>query len=286
MFAAAPMYTLITRILNRCKLLLALVLTVPLPALASLPQTANVPGGIAAVPLASVIDTAKPRAWLGNQPLLVVADHNQWFAVVGLALDTQPGSHELRADIGGTMQTRQFTVKPKRYPVQRIKLKDKGKVVLSAKNLARYKREHKQIIGYEHHWQAAPTSDLNFIQPARGRVSSSFGLRRVFNGKPRAPHAGIDLAVARGTPVKASAAGTVLAADDYFFNGKTVFIDHGNGLVTMYCHLDKFKVKAGQKVRKGQVIALSGMTGRATGPHLHWSVILNGVMVDPELFVR
>ena len=278
------MNTLITRIHRYCLLLLALAL--PLTAHASLPQTESVPGGIAAIPLASVIDTAKPQAWLGKQPVLVTADHNQWFAVVGLALDTRPGPHELRADIGGTMQTRQFTVKPKNYPEQHIKLKDKGKVVLSAKNLARYKREHKEIIGYEHHWSTAANNDLNFILPAKGRVSSHFGLRRFFNGKPRAPHAGLDLAVARGTPVKASAAGTVLAADDYFFNGKTVFIDHGNGLVTMYCHLDKFKVKAGQKVRKGQVIALSGMTGRATGPHLHWSVILNGVMVDPDLFVR
>jgi len=278
--------TLITRTLRRCNLLLVLVLALPLAAYASLPQTANVPGGIAAIPLANVVGTAKPQAWLGKQPVLVTADHNQWFAVVGLALDTRPGPHELRADIGGTMQTRQFTVKSKNYPEQHITLKDKGKVVLSARNLARFKREHKLITGYEHHWSAAANNDLNFILPAKGRVSSRFGLRRFFNGKPRAPHAGLDLAVARGTPVKASAAGTVLAADDYFFNGKTVFIDHGNGLVTMYCHLDKFKVKAGQKVRKGQVVALSGMTGRATGPHLHWSVILNGVMVDPDLFVR
>ncbi len=280
------MNTLIARILRRCSLLLVLVLASPLAAHASLPQTESVPGGIAAIPLASVVDTAKPQAWLGKQPVLVTADHNQWFAVIGLALQTKPGTHKLRVAIDGRTQMKPFTVKPKRYPEQHIKLKDKGKVVLSAKNLARFKREHKEIIGYEHHWSAAPDNDLNFIQPAHGRVSSRFGLRRFFNGKPRAPHAGLDLAVARGTPVKASAAGTVLAADDYFFNGKTVFIDHGNGLVTMYCHLDKFKVKAGQKVRKGQVIALSGMTGRATGPHLHWSVILNGVMVDPDLFIR
>ncbi|MBI1174365.1 MAG: peptidoglycan DD-metalloendopeptidase family protein [Sideroxydans sp.] len=253
---------------------------------ASLPQSSNVPGGIAIVPLENVIGSGKPQAWLGKQPVLVTSDHNQWFAVVGLALDTAPGAHELRADIGGETQLRQFTVHPKKYPEQHIKLKDKGKVELSATNLARFKREFKAITGYKHHWQAAPQTDLAFILPAKGRLSSRFGLRRFFNDKPRAPHAGLDLAVARGTPVEASAAGTVLAADDYFFNGKTVFIDHGNGLITMYCHLDKFKVKAGQAVRKGQVIALSGMTGRATGPHLHWSVILNGAMVDPELFVQ
>jgi murein DD-endopeptidase MepM/ murein hydrolase activator NlpD len=146
--------------------------------------------------------------------------------------------------------------------------------------------EIKVIKKWKKYWREAPETDLDFIVPAEGELSSRFGLRRFFNEKPRNPHSGLDLAVARGTPVKASSSGKVLAADNYFFNGKTVFIDHGNGLVTMYCHLDKFKVKAGQKVEKGQLIGLSGMTGRATGPHLHWSVMLNGEMVDPELFVH
>jgi murein DD-endopeptidase MepM/ murein hydrolase activator NlpD len=82
-----------------------------------------------------------------------------------------------------------------------------------------------------------------------------------------------------------SAPGTVLAVDDYFFNGKTIFVDHGNGLITMYCHLDQFDVQAGDIVNKGQQLGLSGMTGRASGPHLHWSVILNGAMVDPALLI-
>ena len=137
----------------------------------------------------------------------------------------------------------------------------------------------------KHHWRAAQDTDLAFILPVKGELSSHFGLRRFFNGEPRSPHAGIDVAVARGTPVKASAQGQVLAVGDYFFNGKTVFVDHGNGLITMYCHLDRIDVKTGETVRKGQRIGLSGMTGRATGPHLHWSVVLNGAMVDPELFV-
>ena len=93
------------------------------------------------------------------------------------------------------------------------------------------------------------------------------------------------MAVPRGTPIKASAQGRVLAVDDYFFNGNTVFIDHGNGLISMYCHLDRIDVQAGDAVVQGQRIGLSGMTGRASGPHLHWSVVLNGVMVDPELFI-
>lgn len=258
----------------------------PLLAHASLPQPSSVPGGVAVVPLAEMNGTPRPQAWLGEQPVLVTADHERWFAVVGLGLNTQPGTHELRVSMNGATQMLPFSVEAKLYPEQRLALKDKGKVELSKKNLERVKRELKLIQEYKRHWIDAPDNDLDFILPASGALSSNFGLRRYFNGQPRAPHAGIDLAVDRGTPVKASAAGTVLAADDYFFNGKTVFIDHGNGLLTMYCHLDQIEVQPGQAIAKGAQIGLSGMTGRATGPHLHWSVILNGAMVNPELFVR
>jgi len=135
------------------------------------------------------------------------------------------------------------------------------------------------------HWRDADDIEINFLLPAEGRLARRFGLRRIFNGEPRSPHSGLDVAVPRGTPIKASAQGRVLADDDYFFNGNTVFVDHGNGLISMYCHLDRIDVQAGDAVAQGQRIGLSGMTGRASGPHLHWSVVLNGVMVDPELFL-
>ena len=280
------MYTSISQTFRHCFRLLIAVFAFPMVAYASLPQSANVPGGLAIIPLASVNNTSKPQAWLNDQQVLVTADSDQWFAVVGLGLNTKPGPHELRINTDRATLVHHFTVNPKDYPEQRIKLKDKGKVDLSAKNLKRVMRELKVITGWKKYWREAPETDLDFIVPAEGELSSRFGLRRFFNDKPRNPHAGLDLAVARGTPIMASSAGTVLAADDYFFNGKTVFIDHGNGLITMYCHLDKFKVKAGQMVNKGELIGLSGKTGRATGPHLHWSVMLNGEMVDPELFIR
>ncbi len=280
------MNPLITHTFRNCCRLILFVLAFPLLAYAGLPQSSNVPGGVAIVPLVSTsTSTSKPQAWLGDRPVLVTSDHEQWFAVVGLALTTSPGSHELRVNIDGKTQVRHFIVNPKDYPEQRITLKDKGKVELSAPDLDRAKREISTINGLKKHWRAAPDNDLDFIIPAEGELSSRFGLRRIFNDQPRAPHSGLDFAVARGTPVKASAAGTVLASDDYFFNGKTIFIDHGNGLITLYCHLEQFDVQAGQTVSKGQLIGLSGMTGRATGPHLHWSVVLNGVMVDPELFI-
>lgn len=271
-------------ILRSCSTLLALAL--PLLAHASLPLSTNVPGGVAVVPLGKVVSNeATPRSWLGTQPLLVTADHDEWFAIVGLSLATQPGNHTLRVQFGDVSKTQDFEVQPKDYPEQRIMLKDKGKVQLSPENLTRAKREIAQIIKLKHHWHATPDTDLAFVLPADGPLTGHFGVRRFFNGQPRAPHAGLDMAVDIGTPVRASGRGTVLAVGDYFFNGKSVFIDHGNGLITLYCHLDRIDVQAGEAVNKGQHIALSGKSGRATGPHVHWSVVLNGTMVDPEAFI-
>ena len=255
-------------------------------AYAALPESSSVPGGVAVIPLAKVVSgVAAPRSWLGKQPVLVTADQDNWYAVVGLALTTQPGTQTLRVQSGGVERTVDFEVVDKAYPEQHITLADKGKVQLSPQNLARAEREIKEIIKYKHHWHAARDTDLAFIVPAQGAFSGHFGMRRFFNGEARAPHAGLDVAVDRGTTVMASGAGTVLAVGDYFFNGNTIFLDHGNGLITMYCHLDRMDVKVGEVVAKGQPIGLSGMTGRATGPHLHWSVVLNGTMVDPELFI-
>jgi murein DD-endopeptidase MepM/ murein hydrolase activator NlpD len=280
------MNTLCTTALSICFRFSVIFLALPLLAHASLPESSNVPGGIAIVPLGSTLTgTDKPQSWLGDQPVLVTSDHDQWYAVVGLPLGMTPGSHELSVKIGGEIKAESFVVKPKKYPAQRLTLKDKSKIELSAADLARAEREISLIMELKHHWRVAQDTDLAFILPAEGELGGRFGVRRFFNGESRAPHAGLDVVVASGTPVKASAQGEVLAVGDYFFNGKTVFIDHGNGLITLYCHLDRIDVQTGETVGKGQVIGLSGMTGRATGPHLHWSVVLNGAMVDPELFI-
>jgi murein DD-endopeptidase MepM/ murein hydrolase activator NlpD len=131
---------------------------------------------------------------------------------------------------------------------------------------------------------AVPAS-LRLRQPAPGPRSSSFGLRRIFNGQSRNPHAGMDIAAAVGSPVIAAAAGRVIDTGDYFFNGKTVWLDHGRGLLTMYCHLSAVSVRSGDTVAAGDVLGAVGATGRVTGAHLHWSVSLNRVMVDPALFL-
>src|SRR5690606_27406596 len=177
-----------------------------------------------------------------------------------------------------------FTVEPVRYAEQRLEVAP-GKVDLSPEDLARYEREREHLAkGAAVHSDVSPSA-LRLLQPTPGRRSSSFGLRRVFNGQPRRPHSGMDIAAATGTPVIAAADGRAIDTGDYFFNGKTIWLVDGSGLLTMYCHLSAIEVRPGDRVAAGDPIGAVGATGRVTGPHLHWSVSLNRRMVDPALFL-
>lgn len=252
----------------------------------ALPKTAPVPGGVALIRLGEVSAQPKaPRAWFAERQVLVASAAGHWVAVVGLPLDLKAGSQELLVGEGATQKTLRFEVKDKRYPEQHITLKDSSKVNLAPTDEERATREIAAIQELKRHWRDTAETETDFQLPAEGRLASRFGLRRIFNGEARAPHSGLDVAVPRGTPIKAAAQGKILATGDYFFNGKTVFIDHGNGLISMYCHLDRIDVQSGDQVTQGQRVGLAGSTGRSSGPHLHWSVVLNGTMVDPELFL-
>ncbi len=268
---------------NRLIVILLLMLAGNVQA-ADLPESSPVPGGIAVIKLGQ--ETGPIQAYFDQQRIMVTKHLQNWYAIIGLPLSLKPGQHRLTyRTLQGTKHTVGFQVNSKHYAVQRITLKNKRMVEPTAKDLVRIRKESKII----HHalgtWRATPEVNLDFEMPVHGILTSPFGLRRFFNGEPRKPHSGLDIAAAVGTPIKAPASGIVAATGDFFFNGNTVLLDHGQGLVTMYCHMSKINVKPGQHVKQGQVIGLVGKTGRVTGPHLHWGVSLNDTMVEPHLFL-
>jgi murein DD-endopeptidase MepM/ murein hydrolase activator NlpD len=185
---------------------------------------------------------------------------------------------------GDSRQQLQFTVGDKLYASQSLKVAPR-QVDLSREDLARVNRERVVIDAALSRWSNQQPESLHLPQPVPGVRSSSFGMRRIFNGESRNPHSGMDIAAPTGTPVRVPIAGTVIDTGGFFFNGNTVFVDHGRGLISMYCHLSEIDVKPGEQVAAGARLGLVGMTGRATGPHLHWGLSLNRAWVDPELFV-
>jgi murein DD-endopeptidase MepM/ murein hydrolase activator NlpD len=218
---------------------------------------------------------------------MVLANGSAYTAVVGLPLSTKPGTHTLKVkDASGKVTNRQFTVTDKTYQSQHLTIKNKRMVNPEKRDMERIGREQRQIKKALAAWNEQSPETLRFLLPVEGPMSSPFGLRRFFNEQARRPHSGLDLAAAEGTPIKAPASGRIADTGDFFFNGNTVFIDHGRGLVTLYCHLSRIDVEPGQQVASGEVIGAVGKTGRVTGAHLHWGVSLNDARVDPMLFLK
>ena len=178
-----------------------------------------------------------------------------------------------------------FKVGKRDYETQRVTLANRRQVDPEPEDLRRIAREQESLVRAFSTFSDSAPEGLAFDLPSAGRVSGGFGLRRFFNDEPRQPHSGLDIAAPEGTPIAAPAAGTVIEIGDYFFNGLTVVLDHGQGLVTMYNHLSRIDVAKGARVARGESIGAVGHTGRVTGPHLHWSVSLNNARVDPALFL-
>jgi murein DD-endopeptidase MepM/ murein hydrolase activator NlpD len=263
-----------------------------------------VPGGVAIVALPSTSRTP-PQVTFQNKPVLVLAGEQRgWVAVVGLPLDLsiqtqvlivteQQAGGESKSEIKDKRYREQqqagseikFEVKDKKYREQRITVNNSRHVNPLPDDMTRITRELElQNAAYRQFSPKVPSHVL-LDAPVKGPLSSPFGLKRFFNGEPRAPHSGLDFAVPTGTPVTAPADGRVILTGDYFFNGNTVFLDHGRGLITMYCHLSVIDVKVGDTLARGQVLGKVGATGRVTGAHLHWNVSLNDARVDPAIFI-
>lgn len=276
--------------MNRRRFLLSLPPSVFAPAAlarastARFPRTSPVPGGVARVRLGA--EGHAPHVRMGAERVLVVRDDSEWVALVGIALATKPGSRlrveAERAD--GGVERYEVTVAPKTYASQHLKVPPRH-VELSPEDLARYERERAHLAGVIKTFTEEAPSTLAMVQPAPGARSSSFGLRRYFNGQARSPHSGMDIAAPEGTPVVAASAGRVIDIGDYFFSGRTIVLDHGAGLLSLYAHLSAVDTRIAQNVAAGATIAKVGATGRVTGPHLHFSVYLNTVAVDPALFL-
>ncbi len=264
----------------------ALLFTLSLSAVHALPKVSAVPGGVVVIELATDNAGKKPTAYFNKKPLLVIKKGNRWLAVVGIPLTATIGVQQIeQKTASGKIIRHDFTVNDKAYKTQRLTVTNKRKVNPYTEDMERIIREKKRTKKTLAHWDPRELNNLVFITPVEGRRSSSFGLRRVFNGQPRKPHSGMDIAAPTGTPVITPIAGTVTNVGDYFFNGNSVFIDHGQGLITMYLHLDRIDVKEGDFLEQGDLLGTVGATGRVTGPHLHWGISLNDARVDPALFL-
>ena len=248
-----------------------------------LPDELNVPGGVVIIPINS---KDRPKAFFYDKRVLVIGESQNWKAIIGIPLKIELGEHKLKVVSNGVEANYLFEVVGKAYEAQYLPIKNKRQVNPNKEDMLRITRERKLISKAKINWREIDNVPLRFIKPAKGPFSSSFGLRRFFNNQPRNPHSGLDIAAETGTPIVAPAAGIVTNAGDYFFNGKTVFLDHGQGLITMYCHMENISVEEGDIVDVNDLLGTIGSTGRVTGAHLHWSVILNNTTVEPLLFLK
>ncbi len=256
--------------------LAALLVILLSPFVLALPQHDPVPGGVALIPIGM-----GQGARFNGRLVMVVRTGNEFVAVVGLPLSLKPGEYF----IDTAEQSVPFSVTERKYRVQKLTIENKRKVNPEPRDMDRITRERKEMDSVFNRFTPMDNISTDFSLPTQGVVSSSFGLRRILNDQPRSPHSGMDIAAMEGSDIHAPAPGRVVATSDYFFNGNTVLLDHGHGLITMYCHMSSIEVDVDDTVDQGDLLGKVGQTGRVTGAHLHWGVSLNNARVNPGLFL-
>lgn len=266
-------------------LLLLLALLLAFPALAAPDAPADAPGRVARVPLG--VGEPAPKAWLDGRRLMVRRERGEWVALAGIPLSANAGA-KLQVEVdygGGRREARTVAVLGKKYLIQHLTV-PADQADLPPEQLARYQQEREHLARVLRTFTERGPATLAMKQPVEGRRSGTFGLRRIINGVPRSPHSGMDIAAPTGAPVAAARAGRVIDAGEYVFLGRTLVLDHGQGLLSLYAHLDAIHAAPGDRVAAGATVGEVGTTGRVTGPHLHFSVYLNAVSVDPAIFLR
>ena len=249
----------------------------------ALPENHSVNGGLTLIP----IDINKqPEAYFEGKRIPVVPSTkpNQWILIVAIPLNSiDPVQYiTVTKPIKTTIP---FHVSDKFYTTQYLNIKNTSKVDPQEQDKIRIAEETKKLSQLFSNYTNINPFQQRFTAPLRGPISSMFGLKRVYNKEPRDPHSGLDIAAKQGEPIFAVNQGKVVDTGDYFFTGNTVIIDHGMGVFSLYAHLSKVLVHAGDTIQQGQQLGLVGMTGRVTGPHLHWTMIVNQTLVEPLLFV-
>jgi len=218
-------------------------------------------------------------------PMIKTGALQKFIAFVGLDLALKPGNYYLYVtllNVNGQQQSKkeQIIVLPKEFPVKKLWVDEKF-VTPPKDSLERIARESELLSAIYGMYTPMWLGEGEFIIPSEGEISPNFGERRIFNNQPRSPHSGTDISSPFGAEVKTSNSGSVVVANDLYYSGKTVVIDHGLGVFSLYCHFSKFKVRIGDQVSKGDVIGEIGATGRVTGPHLHWAFKISGSRVNP-----
>lgn len=244
------------------------------------PVDAPRPGGVAILDVGA-LDQPVPAVEFQGKPVLVYSDQSRRKAAIGLPLDIEAGQALVRVD-GNDVE---IVVKAHAYREQRLTVANQSYVTPDPEQLERIARERRIIDSAIGNYRHADLDGIALRPPVDGPRSSSFGLRRFFNDQPRSPHKGMDIAASEGTAITAPKAGVVTATGEYFFNGNTVIVDHGQGLISLYCHLSKIAVYEGEEVHTGKLLGAVGSTGRVTGPHLHFGVYLNGTAIDPAILL-
>jgi len=255
------------------------------PAIISVQPEKAEQGSVVRISVAGPETATSSCSWNGRPIPLFTDAAGRAFALVPIDMDHAPGPQHVSvnvSDVSGTTAVHEaaFEIIAKKFPEQHMTM-DESKVSLSAKDLERHNRERALIDSMFAASQPRRLWSDAFIQPVQGRISTPFGVRRFINKQPRNPHSGIDIAAPEGTPVRASSAGIVCLTGEHFFAGKSVYIDHGHALFSMYFHLASINVQDGQSVARGDIIGRVGSTGRSTGPHLHWGVRMYDTPVDP-----